>query len=294
MTMDSGPTNAAHLPFQNEPNSVPALKPIADQQGDYVSPGKRPGFLARTMPSFSFYAHFLYTVLRYSILAQLGRYGDAQWYQSSLDVLRALEAIGVHIQITGLNVLNSINGPVVLVANHMSTLETIFLPGIVQPYKDCTFVVKRGVVEYPVFKHIILSRAPIVVDRVNPREDLMRVLRQGADLLAKGRSVIVFPQTTRTTSFEPAQFNTIGVKLAREAGVPIIPVAVRSDAWGIGKAVKEFGKIDPTLPVHFSFGEPIDVEGRGTAAHQAVVHFISEHLRMWGMETGSTQAAKAA
>lgn len=293
MTTDSGQSNAGQLPIAYAPGEAPALAAIADAQGAYSSPGKHPGFFASRLPSLAFYAQFLFTVVRYSILAKCGRYGDAQWYQSSLDVLRGLESIGVRIQITGLNVLNAVNGPCVIVANHMSTLETIFLPGIVQPYKDCTFVVKRGIVKYPVFRHIMLARAPIVVDRVNPREDLMRVLRQGADLLAKGRSVIVFPQTTRTTTFEPTQFNTIGVKLAREAGVPIVPVAVRSDAWGIGKAIKEFGKIDPSLPVHFAFGDPIPVEGRGNAAHQAVVSFIGEHLRNWGIETGPTQRAIA-
>jgi 1-acyl-sn-glycerol-3-phosphate acyltransferase len=164
----------------------------------------------------------------------------------------------------------------------MSTLETIFLPSIVQPFKDVTFVVKRAIVKIPIFKHMMLSRDPIIVDRVNPREDLMRVLTEGAAHLRNGRSIIVFPQTTRTLVFDPAHFNTIGIKLAREAGVPIVPVAVRSDAWGIGKFVKEFGKIDVSLPVRLAFGPPLTVEGRGTATHQAVIRYISDQLQAWG------------
>jgi 1-acyl-sn-glycerol-3-phosphate acyltransferase len=129
---------------------------------------------------------------------------------------------------------------------------------------------------------VMLSREPIVVDRVNPREDLMRVLTEGAAHLRRGRSIIVFPQTTRTTVFDPAHFNTIGIKLAREAGVPIVPVAVRTDAWGIGKVIKEFGKIDVTLPVRIAFGKPLTVEGRGNQTHQAVISYVSEQLEAWG------------
>jgi 1-acyl-sn-glycerol-3-phosphate acyltransferase len=255
---------------------------LAQADGNYVSPPAMPNLIARLFPSLYFYSLFVYNVYKYGMLAKAGKYDDLGWYQSSFNVLRALEKAGANIQISGLNVLNQISGPCVIVANHMSTLETIILPGIVQPLKDVTFVVKRAIIEYPVFKYMMLTRDPIVVDRVNPREDLKRVLTEGAAQLARGRSIIVFPQTTRTVTFDPSQFNTIGIKLARDAGVPIVPVAVRSDAWGIGKWIKEFGKIDVSLPVRFAFGSPVMVEGRGNTTHHAIIRYISEHLQAWG------------
>lgn len=261
------------------PTSIVSL---TKADGTYITPPTVPNLMARLFPSVYFYSLFLHTVIKYGLKAKKGDYGELGWYQSSLTVLRVLEKAGANIQITGLNVLSQISGPCVIVANHMSTLETIILPGIVQPLKDVTFVVKRAIVEYPIFKHMMLSRDPIVVDRVNPREDLMRVLKEGSTHLANGRSIIVFPQTTRTTTFDPSQFNTIGIKLAREAGVPIVPVAVRTDAWGIGNLIKEFGKIDVSLPVHFAFGQPLHIEGRGNATHQAVIKYISDNLQSWG------------
>ena len=177
--------------------------------------------------------------------------------------------------------MEEVAGPCVFIANHMSTLETICLPAVIQPYKDCTFIVKRGIVEYPVFKHIMRSRDPIVVDRANPREDLKVVLEEGCNLLARGRSIVVFPQTTRTVTFEPEQFNTIGVKLAKRANVPIIPLALKTDAWGIGTLVKEFGRIDPTKKVHMAFGAPITVQGRGSDEHKQIVEFIQQQMQRW-------------
>jgi 1-acyl-sn-glycerol-3-phosphate acyltransferase len=258
------------------------MRPIAEPATAYSTPQQTPSLLARLLPSTVFYAKLLRIVFQSSGLAQRDLYDADAWHASSLAVLHTLESVGVQIHITGLSVLSQIEGPCVLIANHMSTLETIVLPGIVQPYKDVTFVVKRGIVEYPVFKHIMLARDPIVVDRVSPRADLARVLDQGQRLLERGRSIIVFPQTTRTLTFDPAHFNTIGVKLARQAGAFIVPVAVRSDAWGIGRVVKEFGRIDPALPVRLAFGEPIAVSGRGTEAHRAAVEFIRTTLQNWG------------
>ncbi len=251
----------------------------------YSTPEQSPGILARLLPSWAFYVKLLRIVFHYSGLAKRNQYDATAWHTSSLAVLHALESVGVRIHITGLAALRQVEGPCILVANHMSTLETIVLPGIVQPLKDVTFVVKRGIVEYPVFKHIMQARDPIVVDRVSPREDLARVLDEGPRILAAGRSIVVFPQTTRTLTFDPAQFNSIGVKLARQAHVPIVPVAVRTDAWGIGRSVKEIGRINPALPVQFAFGDPIPLIGRGAAAHQTCIEFIRTQLTSWGCDT---------
>lgn len=266
---------------------------LAGLTGDYATPAQQPGWFARLAPSPYFYFHFIKQVVLSSRLARRGLYDGERWYASSAAVLHALERTGAHIQITGLPMLHQFDGPCVFVANHMSTLETIFLPGIIQPHKDVTFVVKRSLAEYPIFNHVILARDPIIVDRVNPREDLARVLTQGAELLGRGRSIVVFPQTTRTTVFDPSQFNTIGIKLARDAQVPIVPVAVRSDAWGNGRWLKEFGRIDPALPVKFAFGAPLTVQGRGTATHQAVIRFITSHLTRWGCEVVQPDPAQA-
>ena len=66
----------------------------------------------------------------------------------------------------------------------------------------------------------------------------------------------------RTVTFDPEQFNTIGVKLAQKAKVPIIPLALKTNAWGNGKVLKDFGCIDTSKTVHFAFGEPIEVQAK--------------------------------
>jgi len=41
----------------------------------------------------------------------------------------------------------------------------------------------------------------------------------------------------RTVAFDPALFTSIGVKLAQRAGVPVVPLALLTDAWGNGRLV---------------------------------------------------------
>ena len=233
------------------------------------------------VPSLVFYWHMARIVYRASRKAQQGSLDFSAWCQSSQEIRNALELVGVQIDISGIEEVKNMNTPCVFIANHMSTLETFVLPSLLVPIMRVTFVVKKGLVEYPVFKHVMRSRDPITVGRANPREDLKAVLEGGAERLNAGISIIMFPQTTRKPSFDPKAFNSIGVKLAKRAGVPVIPIALKTDAWGNGRIVKEFGKIDPSKKVHFAFGEPLRIEGRGEEEHKKIMEFIQARLKEW-------------
>lgn len=249
--------------------------PIAGHD-TYITTAGRSAFGSRL-----FYPRIAWTVWKASRKAAKGRYGNDEWVESSLEILTALEKAGVSVMIEGMDNIKSCDGPAVFVANHMSTLETFVLPCIIEPLKDVTFVVKEGLIRMPVFGHVMRSRDPIVVGRTNPREDLKAVLEEGTKRIKSGRSVIIFPQSTRSVEFRPAEFNSLGVKLAAKAGAPLIPVALMTDAWGIGRMMKEFGPLDPSKPVHFAFGHPMKIEGRGAAEHEKTVSFISEQIAAW-------------
>ncbi len=257
------------------------MKRLDFDHGTY-HPAERPVQpLFGLFPSFFYYAQMLDIVCEASLLARRSQYGDREWSNSSFDIIKALESVGTKIHIEGVDNFADVEGPCVFVGNHMSTLETFVLPTVISPSKPVTFVIKRSLVEYPVFKHIMRSRNPVVVDRVNPREDFKTVMEEGQQRLESGVSLVVFPQTTRTTEFDPARFNTIGVKLAKRTGVPVVPFALKTDAWGSGKRIKDFGPIDPRKSVHFAFGEPLRISGAGQQEQQAIVGFIQEKLRQW-------------
>jgi len=109
-------------------------------------------------------------------------------------------------------------------------------------------------------------------------------MREGSEKLKNGQSVIVFPQSTRDTIFNPENFNSLGIKLAKRNKVPVIPLALKTDFWGTGKLIKDFGPLDPSKKIFFEFGEPFEVSGSGKEEHQRVVEFIKGRLKKWGKE----------
>ena len=251
------------------------------EENDYRSPKRKPALIARISPGLGFYTQVMSVVWKAAHLAKRGKYHAEEWVRSSRDIVSALESVGATIHVENLDAFRHLDAPCVFIGNHMSTLETFVLPCLIRPYREVTFIVKQSLIDYPVFKHVMRSRDPIVVGRTNPREDLKAVLDGGKERLDKGISVIVFPQRTRAFHTHVENFNSIGVKLAKNADVPVVPLALRSDAWGNGKRIKDIGKIDPKKPIHICFGEPVRVRRNGREEHEHIVRFINTKLEEW-------------
>ncbi len=254
--------------------------PFIFESDDYKTPDsqyKKSLFSA----SFRFYSKFTFIVSYSNLKTKFNIYDRFNWSASSYDILRSLEKVGVKFHITGIDNLRNNNDPVVFVANHMSTLETVVLPSIIQPLMRVCFVMKKELTTYPLFGPVSKARYPIVVGRSNPREDLKIVLEEGAERLRSGVSIIIFPQRTRSSKVELSNFNTLGVKLAQRNGVKVIPISILSDAWPNGKMIKEFGKIDISKEVKISFGEPIEINSSSSEAHLMTTEFIKNSFISW-------------
>lgn len=230
----------------------------------------------------------LYFALRYAGVVLRTRkeavrkvYDTKAWADSSFEIFRFLEQTGGKFHITGMENISKPAGPVLFISNHMSTLETMIFPCIVAPHREVTFVVKESLVRHPLFGDVMRSRNPIVVGRTDPRKDFEAVMDGGMDLLTGGISIIIFPQSTRNVEFKPEEFNSLGVKLARKAGVAVVPVAIKTDFWGNGKWLKELGPLDHKKPIHIKFGEPFMVTGNGKEENQKIIDFIQSNLGDW-------------
>lgn len=251
----------------------------------YDTPENTPRlWLHDVLPHFQ--VAFKYKFLRVNFharkLSVRGQYPTEEWARSSLNVMKILERCGGRFHISGLENLRKCRRPVVFIGNHMSTLETMVLPFLIAPIMDVTFVVKDSLVKSWSFGPVIRSRDPIVVSRHHSRLDLTNVITRGQEILAGGRSVVIFPQSTRRLDFNPEEFNSLGVKLASKAGVQVIPFALKTDFWRNGIFVKDLGPLDPAnKDVYFTFGEPMDVKGNGKETNQAIITFIQTNLAAW-------------
>lgn len=233
---------------------------------------------------WGFYIPFIKIILAARKLAVKGLFKDEEWVNASLAVFKYIERCGGHFHIDGIdNLRKATDQPIVIISNHISTLETVIFPCIINPIRRVTYVVKESLVKQHVFGPIMRSREPIVVGRKNPREDLIKVLTEGQQTLEKGRSLVIFPQSTRHADFIPEKFNSLGIKLAKRTGVKVLPTAIKTDFWGNSKIsfLKDLGPLSRNKPIYMTFGEPMEIKGSGKEEHRQVIEFIESNLKKW-------------
>jgi 1-acyl-sn-glycerol-3-phosphate acyltransferase len=254
-----------------------------------------PGWCRSLLPSFSFYRRIGRRLLvcgscagaRRSICKSLCTReepcSEGRIWELSYQILMDCEAVGAQVNIDGLRHLQSLPRSAVFIGNHMSSLETMALLCILRPFMKSTYVIKDELTRYPAVKHLTKEMRAIAVGRSNPAADLKKVISEGTERLDDGWSVIVFPQATRAVKFDPEAFNTLGLRLARKAKAPVVPVALKTDFWSNGNLIKDLGRIRPEKDIHFEFGEPFEV-GNVKADHQRVMAFIQDRLSAWQEE----------
>lgn len=144
-------------------------------------------------------------------------------------------------------------GPAVLACNHVSYLDPVMV-GLATDRRGRLprFLAKRELFTVPVFGGMLRQMRHVPVDR---RGSAAQSLPEGVTRLREGDLVVVFPEATIRSVFDPANGKTGAARLAIEAGVPLIPVGL----WG-GQAIATKGdKIHPRrgLPLAVHVGEPL-------------------------------------
>ncbi|GKS84130.1 1-acyl-sn-glycerol-3-phosphate acyltransferase [Acidovorax sp. SUPP1855] len=212
-------------------------------------------------------AHLLWmgiTVVPYTLLILLVRLFGASsrtryriaraWLKLSTDAARVI--MGIRTRITGMEHLPTDPAQgVVLLVKHQSTYETFLMPAIMP--RPLAYVFKKELLYVPFFGWSIGSLDMIHIDRGQRARAFVKVLQQGRALLAKGTWVIMFPEGTRVERGRKGQYKSGGTRLAIEAGVPVVPIAVTSaKVWPRKAFIKRPGTVD------VSIGRPIPTEGR--------------------------------
>ncbi|MFH0726279.1 MAG: lysophospholipid acyltransferase family protein [Pseudomonadota bacterium] len=267
--------------------NIKVLQQTLKTEFGYHSPAPRRRWIKKLPDGAAtvlYYAQLLSLIWNSSKVAKKRRYTLDKWASDSQEILGFVEAVGGRTHVSGLKEMARHPGPVVFIANHMSMLDTFLLPGLILPFHRVTFVVKESLLTYPVFGAIMRAVRPIALERRNPRKDLTLVLNEGRRLIRNGCSLVIFPQSTRNARFDPANFNSLGVKLAKQAGVFVVPLALKTDFQANGRFIKEMGRVYPQKTVHIKFGRPLPVTGNGQKTQQAVIEFIEENLLRWGEE----------
>jgi len=126
----------------------------------------------------------------------------------------------IHFTLTGGEHVPS-NGGAVLASNHVSYFDFIFCGYAARPSKRLVrFMAKKSTFDHAVSGPLMRSMHHIPVDRSAGAASLDHAI----DWLRRGEIVGVFPEATISQSFEVKDFKTGAVRMAAEAGVPIVPM----------------------------------------------------------------------
>lgn len=113
-------------------------------------------------------------------------------------------------------------GPAIILAKHQSAWETISLQQIFPPQ---TWVLKRELLNIPVFGWALRTTKPVAINRGSTKEALKQVLEQGKQRLNEGLWMVIFPEGTRTLPGVRGRYAIGGSMLAERSGYPVVPVA---------------------------------------------------------------------
>ena len=132
--------------------------------------------------------------------------------------------LGLRFDIRGVENLPR-SGGAVLASNHVGYLDFTFVGLAARPiHRLVRFMAKEAVFRHKVAGPLMRGMKHIPVDRKAGAGSYQAAV----DALRAGELVGLFPEATISRSFELKAFKTGAVRMAAEAGVPVIPVIV----WG--------------------------------------------------------------
>lgn len=120
----------------------------------------------------------------------------------------------------------------VIVVNHNTVID---IPALYYIPLNFRWVSKREVYKVPFFGQYLYLHGDICINRGRASEAMEQLLRDGKMWIARGASVAVFPEGTRSKDGEIHRFRPGAFTLAKEAGVEILPVVLDGTATLIRK-----------------------------------------------------------
>jgi len=188
-------------------------------------------------------------------------------------------------------------GAAILASNHLSFSDSFFLPLMVS--RRVTFLAKaeyftgRGVKGW-FSKLFFTSIGQVPIDRSGGRAS-EGALKKGLEILNKGDLLGLYPEGTRSPDGRLYRGKTGIARMALEAGVPVIPVAMINTF-----DIQPPGKVIPRIMrVGIRIGEPLDFSRyQGLASDRFVLRSITDEImyelmQLSGQEYVDTYATKA-
>jgi len=133
-----------------------------------------------------------------------------------------LRLAGIEVEVAGAERIPA-GSPVIFMCNHQGNFDILAL--FLAIPRRFSWIAKAELFKIPVFGHSMTRAGYIPLDRGDGRRAL-KSMDLAATTVREGRSVVIFPEGTRTFDGALLPFKKGAFLLACKAGVPIVPVTI--------------------------------------------------------------------
>lgn len=180
--------------------------------------------------------------------------------------------LGQKFQVTGWENIPE-QGGALLAFNHVSYLDFIYGGLAANPRKRLVrFMAKKEVFDHKIAGPVMRSMHHIPVDR----KDGIGSFHEAVQRLRDGQLVGIFPEATISRAMELKEFKSGAVRIAAEAGVPLIPVIL----WGTQRMMtkdhpRDFGR---GRTISIRVGKPIMPTATDSNAQTEELHAVMSRM----------------
>lgn len=169
---------------------------------------------------------------------------------------RVLEAADVRLDVTR-EVEIPPDRPYVFMSNHQSHID---IPVIyaTSPVPTLRMVAKTELFRIPLWGRAMRAAEMVEVDRSN-RAQAIASLERAAAALRSGISIWIAPEGSRSRTGQLGPLKKGGFHLAVDAGVPIVPLAIRGTREILPPGSRSMAR---GVSVQVAYGSPISTEGQ--------------------------------
>ena len=183
------------------------------------------------------------------------------------------KTMNINVRVFGLDKLNK-NADYIFAPNHASSLDIPLILGFL-PF----WIVPISKIELkwiPFLGWAMQAAGHVFVDRRDHEKAMFSITKIKNSLIKNPRSILIFPEGSRTNDGTVNQFKTGGLSIGISTKISIVPIAIEGTFESLSKHSKKF--VNKLLTINI--GSPIDTRKYSLDDRKDLANFVNAEVKM--------------
>ena len=183
------------------------------------------------------------------------------------------KTMNINVRVIGLDKLDR-NADYIFAPNHASSLDIPLILGFL-PF----WIVPISKIELkwvPFLGWAMQAAGHVFVDRRDHEKAMLSIAKIKNSLINNPRSILIFPEGSRTNDGKVNQFKTGGLSISISTKISIVPLAIEGTFESLSKNSKKF--VHKLLTINI--GSPIDTRKYSLDDRKDLANFVNAEVKM--------------